>query len=144
MSVHNVLKFVSGSTTINLTSNEVLSVEVVTNQRFYTRYLLSGQPLLYYHGEPWHELTVDVIPDERGTVDHVNTLKALTAEIEITLYYLNGDSAGVYNVKIDPNVEIYFDAGSRDAGRLMRLHFWEVLTAKTPAVEITYLPIGRI
>ncbi len=146
MAVRNVMKLEwtdGGLQTVQFTDNEVRQVEVVTNQRYYVKNLLNGQPLVYYHGDQWHELFVDIILWEPATAGHIATLKTVDEHIEMTMYYQNGKPSGFYGVRIDPNVDLKYMAGYPSAGPTIRLHFWEVLSTKTPAVEITYLPIGR-
>jgi hypothetical protein len=136
------LEYTGGS--VSLTDQEVFRVEVITNQRYYLKRLLSYQPVLYYHGDPWHEIYVDVILAEPATAGHLSTLRALTGNITFTMYHQNGNPIECFYVKIDPNVELKYNAGSPEAGTTVRLHFWEALQTATPAVEVTYLPIGRV
>jgi hypothetical protein len=139
----NILKLVYIGGWLSLTDQEVFRVEVITNQRYYLKRLLSYQPILYYHGDSWREVYVDVILAEPATAGHLSTLRALTGKISFTLYRQNGNPIECFYVKIDPNMELKYNAGSPEAGTTVRLHFWEVSSDTVPAVEISVLPIGR-
>jgi len=97
-----------------------------TQQEADVQFRQNRKPRIYFTGPEWDIFTALVYPRTPTTSDKVNTMRAVTDKIKLTLYSFNGTEQFNAQVKIDPAAELYYIAGGKDARKLMKMVFYEV------------------
>ena len=145
MSTALTFKYVSGGTeyTVNFDSAEVWKTSIVYQQKTSLQRLQNRAPVLTYLSKAWRKTTVDLRTKDPNVSDNVDTLRQVAGIMAMLCYYQNGDLAENIPVRIDPNVQLNYYSGEKDTEKVIRITLYEAISGKTPAVQITYLPIGR-
>lgn len=133
------LTYASGgsSYTINFDDVQTYRIMVRHNQDSTVQRLLNRKPRIVYHGPEWREYLVELNPADQNVAAYVATLKSVTGQIGLVIYYQNGTVAESCAVHLVPEFEIYYAAGHLDATKLLPLHFVETSSGDV-AVEVEH------
>jgi hypothetical protein len=100
----NVLKFTHGSTNIYFDQEEVGEETVQFLQDLSVNESQTQAPTIHYDGNEYNIISVTFYEkDFSGTLDKINALKAVTAEL--TFYYRYGYDGGVASLKVVPVID---------------------------------------
>jgi len=138
MSTALSFKYISGGseTTVNFTDEEVEQVIIATQQGSILTYLQNGNPILYYTNNGWREITIHLRPEHPTVSEYVNTLRQVTSIMAMLVYYQNGTLAENIPVSIDPNAELYYMSGYKDADKTIQLILHEAISGKAAVRKI--------
>lgn len=109
---------------LTFSHEEAQLVEFQPQQKFILKYRQDRSPYVHLVGAEWDRVTC-VFHPLLATSDNLETLRAVTDAIALTLYYSTGAVAETLDVEVDPNVELYYRFGTKDAERMPQVVFFE-------------------
>jgi len=120
-------QYVSGGAlnTVTFSDLEMYYLDIFVHQKVILKRKLNREPILYYIGAEWNEITATIHPLTDATIEHVKTLRDCEVPMCMTAYFLNGTQSEQFYVRSNPNVKLYTIAGSMDRSRKMVLKLYE-------------------
>lgn len=128
MPYNKAVRFIYNSTNIDFMGDEVDTVSIITRRKTDLQRLQNRKLIVYFLGDKWRVISLDLIPASADTLSNIETLRAISTNMTLMCYYADGTTiAEVFTVKIDPKVPSYFYGGYREK-KMVRMFFYEVYT----------------
>lgn len=126
-----VLKF-AYSSTVEFSDLEVLNINIIERQRMSLMRLCNGAPRLIFNGPSWRDIIITILPgcdfscSSELTSARINTLRQVTENVSMIMYYGNGELNEIIPVRINSNIEIPYRSGDDDANTNLVLYCTEI------------------
>jgi hypothetical protein len=146
MAYNKVVRFqyVSGGSvqTIDFYGDEVDTVTITKKRKIDIQQLQNRKPIIYFLGDKWRTISIDLYPAKVDVCTNVETLQAITDVMTLLCYYSDGTTvAENISVKIDPNAPSYFYGGDREV-KIIRLYLFEASSGNVAVIIPSILPVG--